>query len=61
MPPIEVRFFEDEVAQILWVLTEASELAERLDALSSLVLIEETLVMVRHRFDRRMPPESYDG
>jgi hypothetical protein len=52
---IEIRFTEQEVAQILWVLTEASDMAAASDALSNLALIEETLRMVRDRFDRRNP------
>jgi len=52
---IEIRFTEQEVAQILWVLSEASDLAGATDALSSLALIEQTLRMVRERFDRRSP------
>jgi hypothetical protein len=52
---IEIRFTEGEVAQILWVLTEASDMAHDADALSSLALIEETLRLVRDRFDRRQP------
>lgn len=55
MAEIEIRFTEREVAQILWVLTEASEFAAAADALSSLALIESTLRMVRERFDRRGP------
>ena len=55
MDDIEIRFTEREVAQILWVLTEASDLAAGSDALSTLALIEETLRMVRDRFDRRNP------
>ncbi len=50
---IEIRFTEQEVAQILWMLSEASDLAGATDALSSLALIEQTLRMVRERFDRR--------
>ena len=42
-----------EVAQILWVLSEAAELADTADTLSTLALIEEALRMVRDRFDRR--------
>jgi hypothetical protein len=52
---IEIRFTEHEVAQILWVLSEASDLASAADALSSLAMIEGTLRMVRDRFDRRRP------
>jgi hypothetical protein len=52
---IEIRFTETEVAQILWVLSEAAEHAIQSDALASLALIEETLRMVRDRFDRRRP------
>ncbi len=55
MDDIEIRFTEQEVAKILWVLNEASELAAASDALSSLALIEEALRMVRDRFDRRDP------
>ncbi len=50
-----IRFTEEEVAQILWVLSEASDLAGGADALSSLAMIEDTLRMVRERFDRRGP------
>jgi len=52
---IEIRFTEQEVAQILWVLSEASDLASGADALSSVAMIEDTLRMVRERFDRRRP------
>jgi hypothetical protein len=52
---IEICFTEQEVAQILWVLSEASDLAGAADALSSLAMIEGTLRMVRERFDRRGP------
>jgi len=52
---IEIRFTETEVAQILWVLSEAAEQAASADALASLALLEETLRMVRDRFDRRRP------
>jgi hypothetical protein len=57
---IEIRFTEREVAQNLWVLTEASEFATAADALSSLALIESTLRVVRERFDRCGPeyPET---
>jgi hypothetical protein len=55
MAEIEIRFTETEVAQILWVLSEAAEHASDTDALASLALIEETLRMVRDRFDRRRP------
>ena len=55
MDEIEIRFTEREVAQILWVLSEAADLASEANALSSLALIEETLRMVRERFDRRRP------
>jgi hypothetical protein len=55
MAEIEIRFTETEVAQILWVLSEAAEHASETDALASLALIEETLRMVRDRFDRRRP------
>lgn len=58
MSDIEITFTESEVAQILWVLVEAADLAERQDVLSSLALIEDTLQMVRDRFDRRGPSES---
>jgi hypothetical protein len=57
MPNESIAFTEVEVAQILWVLTDASELAEQSDALSTLALVEDTLRMVRDRFDRRHPPE----
>jgi len=52
---LEIRFTAQEVAQILWVLSEASDLANAADALSSLAMIEGTLRMVRERFDRRRP------
>jgi hypothetical protein len=52
---IEIRFTETEVARILWVLSDAAEHAGESDALASLALIEETLRMVRDRFDRRRP------
>ena len=52
---IEIRFTETEVAQILWVLSEAAEQAASADALASLALLEETLRMVRDRCDRRRP------
>lgn len=57
MDEIEIRFTESEVAQILWVLSEAAEHASEIDALASLALIEETLRMVRDRFDRRRPDQ----
>jgi hypothetical protein len=37
VPEVRICFTEDEVAQILWSLAEAIEMAERLDALSPLV------------------------
>ena len=52
---LQICFTETEVAQILWVLSEAAELADTADTLSTLALIEETLRMVRDRFDRRQP------
>ena len=52
---IEIRFTEREVAQILWVLSEAADLAHEAHALSDMALIEETLRMVRDRFDGRRP------
>ena len=52
---IQIWFTETEVAQILWVLSEAAELADTANTLSTLALIEETLRMVRDRFDRRQP------
>lgn len=55
MAEIEIRFTEQEVAQILWVLSEATELADAADAWSSLAMIEGTLRMVRERFDQRGP------
>ena len=55
MDDIEIRFTEREVAQILWVLSEAADLANDAHALSNLAMIEETLRMVRDRFDRRRP------
>ncbi len=55
MDEIEIRFTEQEVARILWVLSDAADLAGAADALSSLAMIEETLKMVRDRFNRRGP------
>ncbi|MCA1705065.1 MAG: hypothetical protein LC808_18110 [Actinobacteria bacterium] len=55
MADIEIRFTEQEVARILRVLSEASELAGAADTLSSLAMIEGTLRMMRDRFDRRGP------
>ena len=49
----DITFSEAEVAQILWVLTEAAEHAANTSAFSALVLLEETLRMVRGRFDDR--------
>ena len=49
----QICFTEKEVAQILWVLSEVAELADTTDTLSTLALIEETLRMVRNRFDSR--------
>lgn len=48
-----ITFSEDQVAQILWALAESLEMAEHLDALATLLLIEETFTMVRARFDQR--------
>lgn len=53
MPEVRICFNEDEVAQILWSLAEAIEMAERLDALSTSVQIEESFAVARRRFDRR--------
>lgn len=53
-----IAFSEVEVARILWVLTEATELAEQVDALSTLAHIEEILKLVRDRFDRHRPTDS---
>ena len=47
-----IAFSEVEVARILWVLTEATELAEQVDALSTLAHVEEILKLVRDRFVR---------
>ncbi len=58
MAEIEIVFTESEIARILWVLSEATELAEGVDALSTLALIEETLRMVLDRYDRRRPPQT---
>ena len=55
MDEIEICFDEDEVAKILWVLSESADQAARTDALASLAMIEDTLRMVRDRFDRRRP------
>ncbi len=52
---IELRFTEREVAQILWVLSEAADRAHEAHALSDVARIEDTLRMVRDRFDRRRP------
>ena len=49
----DICFSEGEVAQVLWVLTDAAEHAAEVRALSTLVLMEETLQMVRARFDER--------
>jgi hypothetical protein len=57
VPEIEVVFTESEVASILWVLSDAAQLAEGADALSTLAVLEEVLRMVRDRFDRRRPPQ----
>lgn len=51
----EIRFTEREVAQILWVLSEPADLAHEAHALSDVALIEDTLRMVRDRFERRRP------
>jgi hypothetical protein len=48
-----ISFSEDKVAQILWALAESLEMADQLDALSTLVLIEDTFAVVRARFDQR--------
>ncbi len=53
-----IAFSEVEVARILWVLTEATELAEQVDALSTLAHVEEILKLVRDRFDRHRPTDS---
>jgi hypothetical protein len=42
----------------LWVLTDAAALAEDRVAWSTVALLEETLLMVRERFDHRRPPEQ---
>jgi hypothetical protein len=52
---VEIRFREREVAQILWVLSEAADLAHEAHALTDMELIEDTLRMARDRFDRRRP------
>ncbi len=49
----ELRFTEDEVAGILWALFEAADLAEQMDALSAMALIEEWYGLLRRRFDER--------
>lgn len=53
MPEAPITFSEDEVTQILWALAESLEMAEHLDALATLLLIEETFTTVRARFDKR--------
>ena len=55
MDEIDIIFTEREVAQILWVLSEAADLANSAHALSNLAMIEDTLRMVRDKFDRRAP------
>jgi hypothetical protein len=51
---IEIRFTEREVAQILWVLSEAADLASEAHALSDLALVEDA-ADGPERFDRRRP------
>ena len=58
MAAAEIAFTESEVAQIIWVLLDATELAERNDALATLAMLEDALRLVRHRFEQRRPPES---
>ena len=53
MSEAEIRFTETEVAQILWALTDATEHAASINALSAQIMLEETLRMVRARFDER--------
>lgn len=52
MAEIEIRFTEQEVAQILWVPSEASERRMPLTH-GPVAMIEGTLRMVRERFDQR--------
>ena len=54
---VEITFTESEVAEIIWVLLDSADLAERNDALASLAMLEDALRLVRHRFDQRRPPE----
>ncbi len=52
---VEIRFTDREVAQILWVLSDAADLADSAHALSTLAMIEDTPRMVRDKFERRGP------
>jgi hypothetical protein len=52
-----VWFTESEVADVLWVLTEATELAADASALSTLAHLEDVLRLVRDRFDPRRPED----
>jgi hypothetical protein len=56
---IEIRFTEREVAQILWVLSEAADRAHEAHALSDVALIEDTLRMVRNRSTAVVPSSRY--
>lgn len=46
-------FDEDEVAEILWMLDEATMLAEAVDALAHVALFEHIHSTVKARFDSR--------
>ena len=48
-----MRFTEQEVGRILWVLDDAARLAREREALSALALIGEVNQMVWQRFDER--------
>jgi hypothetical protein len=52
---IEIRFTESEIADVLWVLYEAVELADQIDALASRAQFERVYRLVRQRFDERQP------
>jgi hypothetical protein len=50
---ISVCFDEAETARVLWMLDEASVLAESVDAISLVALFESTFDLVKARFDER--------
>ena len=50
---VELCFPEDEVAGVLWALAEAIDLANQVDALSTMALIEEWYLVVRRQYDER--------